>query len=266
MPAVIVAGYLATLACEFTWMLSTYERGDVLRPRLGQIFRAWITEATIGPAVFLWWQPFRSRVIPDRLTPRPCGRRGMVFVHGFFCNRGVWTRWLRRTDRNFVAVDLEPAFGSIDRYGDAIGQAVDRITQSTGMTPIVVAHSMGGLAVRAWLASDGQADKVHRVVTIATPHAGTRAARYAGSRNGAQMAEGSAWLAELAAREDPKVRPRFVCFWGHCDNIVFPVRSAMLDGADNRHLTATPHVRMVFHRDIFAAVMALADDDAVPSH
>ena len=51
------------------------------------------------------------------------------------------------------------------------------------------------------------------------------------------------------------MRARFVCFWSHCDNIVFPTRSATLPGADNRHLEATPHVRMVYHPDVFAEVM-----------
>lgn len=266
LPAVIVVGYLLTLAYEFAAMLSTFQPADVLRPRLGDVLRAWFAEAAIAPLVFLWWQPWRSRSVADRLTMRPVGRRGFVFVHGFFCNRGIWTRWLRRSDRDFVALDLEPVFGSIDEYAGSIDDAVNRVRRSTGMAPVVVAHSMGGLAVRAWLASSGRVSEVHRVVTIATPHGGTRAASlHARARNLAQMAVGSAWLADLTAREDLATRSRFVCFWGHCDNIVFPVRSARLEGADNRHIAATPHVKMVFHPHIYAAVIALADEPSEAS-
>ena len=47
----------------------------------------------------------------------------------------------------------------------------------------------------------------------------------------------------------------FTCFWGHCDNIVFPTRSATLPGADNRHLVQTPHVAMTFHPEVFGYVL-----------
>jgi triacylglycerol esterase/lipase EstA (alpha/beta hydrolase family) len=96
---------------------------------------------------------------------------------------------------------------------------------------------------------------MHRLVTVATPHSGTRLGGRGRGANVGQMQIGSDWLAQLAAREPAELRARFVCFWSHCDNIVFPTRSATLPGADNRHLEATPHVRMVYHADVFAEVM-----------
>jgi hypothetical protein len=69
------------------------------------------------------------------------------------------------------------------------------------------------------------------------------------------MRVGSDWLARLAASEIPATRARFTCFWSHCDNIVFPTRSATLAGADNRHLPVTPHVQMVEHPAVFAEVV-----------
>jgi len=75
--------------------------------------------------------------------------------------------------------------------------------------------------------------------------------------NTAQMRLGSDWLAQLAARESAASRGRFICFWGHCDNIVFPTRSATLAGADNRHLPATPHVQMVEHPAVVEEVLRI---------
>jgi pimeloyl-ACP methyl ester carboxylesterase len=80
--------------------------------------------------------------------------RGVVLVHGFLCNRAFWTPWLaplRARGHAFVAVTLEPAFGSIDDYAPAIEAAVRRVTEATGQAPLIVGHSMGGLAIRAWL-------------------------------------------------------------------------------------------------------------------
>jgi pimeloyl-ACP methyl ester carboxylesterase len=99
-------------------------------------------------------------------------RRGAVFIHGFVCNRGFWTPWLkelRARGHSFVAVNLEPVFGSIDEYVPIVEGAVQRVTQATGMAPVLVCHSMGGLAARAWLRAMSADGRVHHVITIGSP-------------------------------------------------------------------------------------------------
>ena len=254
----VVFGYGAVLAVEFAWLRSSYAEGDDARPRIGQLIRAWVLEITIAPRVFLWRQPLRSQSERDHL-PAAQGRRGVLLVHGFFCNRGLWNRWLRRLrhhDIPCVAVSLEPAFGSIDDYRQTIADAMSRLELATGLAPVIVAHSMGGLAARAWWAAEPEA-RCHRLVTIASPHTGTRLGAHGRSANITQMRLGSEWLAHLAAKESPASRERFVCFWGHCDNIVFPTRNATLAGADNRHLPVTPHVQMVEHPAVFEEVLRI---------
>ena len=126
----------------------------------------------------------------------------------------------------FVAVNLEPVFGSIDHYADIIEAAVQRLESAGGLPPVMVAHSMGGLAVRAWMAAHAGDERVHRVITIGTPHRGTFLGRFGHTHNARQMRIGSDWQRELAAREPPHRYGRFTCFYGHCDNIVFPAVTA----------------------------------------
>jgi triacylglycerol esterase/lipase EstA (alpha/beta hydrolase family) len=130
--------------------------------------------------------------------------------------------------------------------------AVRSVEQATGMAPVIVAHSMGGLAVRAWLAAQGNPLRAHRIVTIGTPHGGTWLARLARASNGRQMRLQSRWLAELARAEalHPHPYSRFTCFYGNCDNIVFPPSAATLAGADNRLLSGVAHVHMAYARPI----------------
>ena len=260
--AAMVAGYAGTLGLEFVLLGRSYSSDDDHRPTLRQLFLSWRQEVLVAPRVFLWRQPFRSNAVPDLLPAASRDRRGVVFVHGFFCNRGLWNPWLRRFRTNgipFAAVTLEPVFGSVDRYVDTIDAAVRDVEAATGLAPVLVAHSMGGLAVRAWLARRGSAERFHRIVTIASPHRGTWMARYGRTANGLEMRLDSPWLKALAAAESPALRDRFTCFWSHCDNIVFPTAGAMLAGADNRHLPATPHVAMAFHPAVFDEVSRLVD-------
>jgi triacylglycerol esterase/lipase EstA (alpha/beta hydrolase family) len=252
--------HAAVLAFEFM-LLSRAHPGDAIqRPARSALIKAWWGEVVIGIRVFGWRQPFRSNAVPDLLATAT-GRRGVVLVHGFICNRGLWNPWmerLRRSGTPFVAVNLEPVFGSIDEYAPLIDDAVRRITAATGCAPVLVAHSMGGLAVRAWLRNHRLADTppVHSVVTIATPHGGTSLARFGFSSNTRQMRRGSSWLRSLEAAEAHSGYAAFTCYFGHCDNIVLPASSATLPGATNRHVPGIAHVHLAFYRPILDDVLS----------
>lgn len=244
--AFIVFGYALVLAIEFVLLRAMHRDDPAPRATAGQLFRAWWGEVGSAPLVFCWRQPFRSQRWSDHVPANASGRRGVLLVHGFVCNRGLWSQWLARLhalDVPCVAVNLEPVFGSIEEYAAMIDAGVQRLERATGLAPLIVAHSMGGLAVRRWWASREHAG-VHHVITIGTPHQGTWLARFALTPNGRQMQRNSPWLQALAAHEPAGRTAKFTCFYGHCDNIVFPTSTATLAGADNRHLSGVAHVHM----------------------
>ena len=132
--------------------------------------------------------------------------------------------------------------------------------------PLLVGHSMGGLALRAWLRRHAGHARVHGAITVGTPHRGTWLGRFAFSVNGVQMRIDSAWLGALTAVEAQGPFPRFTCFYSHCDNIVFPASMATLPGADNRHLRGQAHVHMLQHPDVLDEVLRrLREPDAQPA-
>ena len=242
------------LAPQFLLMAWVARRTGQERPGARALARAWWAETRWAALVFGWWQPFRHRALPDWLPPPregARGPRGVVLVHGFLCNRGFWLPWmrlLRARGHPYVAVTLEPPFGSIDDYAATLDAAVARVAQATGQAPLVVAHSMGGLAVRAWLrAVPGAQARVHRVATIGTPHHGTWPARHARSTNGRQMRLHGDWVRALAQQEPAARRALFVCWHSPCDNVVYPASAAVLEGADNRRVAGAAHVELAFH-------------------
>ncbi len=276
--ALLAGGYAAVLALEFVLLRFAHGADATPKPSPLQLLRAWWGEVCAAPRVFGWRQPFCSARWPDFL-PEPLSagadrngleltnqihaqltrKRGVLFVHGFVCNRGLWNPWLQRLHEQgtpFVAVNLEPVFGGIDDYAPRIEQAVQRLHAATGLAPVVVAHSMGGLALRRWWVdhlqagqrTDQQANqptpRIHHAITIGTPHHGTWLARFATTRNARQMQQNSPWLRALQAREPANHGQHFTCFYGHCDNIVFPPATATLQGANNLHLPAVAHVCM----------------------
>ena len=253
----ILLGYAVVLGLEFV-LLAFVRTGDPApRASASQLLRAWWGEATSAPTVFCWRQPFRSQAEPDHLPADARGRTPCLLVHGFVCNRGFWNPWLRRLRAAgvpFIAVNLEPVFGSVDDYVAILDAAAARLRDATGRAPFVIAHSMGGLAVRAW--RQQRAAEVAHVVTIGTPHHGTWLARFGLTANGRQMRQRSRWLEGLVGAEGRRYE-HFTCFYSHCDNIVFPPSTATLPGADNRHVAGSAHVHLAFQEVVVTETLAL---------
>jgi predicted alpha/beta hydrolase family esterase len=256
--ATIVLSYSLFLGIEFIALYFAGREDPAPRPTWGELARAWLGETTAAPRVFCWRQPFLWRAVPDLLTPQ--AGRGVVFIHGFVCNRGFWNPWMRELQAKrhcFAAVNLEPVFGSIEDYVSIIDEAVARVSQATGQPPILVCHSMGGLAARAWLRARSAHGRVHHVITIGTPHHGTWLARFSRMPNGTQMARQGGWLRALERGEHAASHAAFTCWYSNCDNIVFPASTATLAGADNRLVRGVAHVQLAFRPEVMSASLAM---------
>lgn len=261
----VALGYTIFLAVEFLLMRQIGKDDPVPRPTWQELLRAWWAECWIAPQVFCWRQPFRSNAIPDQLSPGAVihGRRGVVFVHGFLCNRGFWNPWMARLQGSghaFVALNLEPIWGSIDDYAPKIEAAVQQVTRATGRKPLLVCHSMGGLAARAWLKRMKAEARVHHVVSLGTPHHGTWLARFGHGHNTRQMRVLSDWHAQLDHEMPAERHALFTSLYSNCDNIVFPASCAILAGADNRLVRGAAHVQLAFLPKVIDDSLAWLED------
>lgn len=244
-----VLGVPIVLVLQFTTMRLANRVDPAFRVRVSTLLAAWAGELRAAILVFGWRQPFRSGELPDRPEGSSAPGRALLLVHGFGCNRGFWLPWLQRLrneGRSYIALTLEPPWGPIERYAAAIEAAVTRLERQTGMSPVIVAHSMGGLAVRNWWAQT-RVDRIHRLITLGTPHHGTVLARLGHLPNVRQMRRHNDWLRALAEREGVQRRQRTSCFWSLCDNIVFPADTATLPDAANHRLDDIGHVAMGGH-------------------
>lgn len=265
---IIVFGFGLLLALEFVFLHFVNAADPAPKPTLATLVAAWWGECVTAVQVFFWRQPFRANAVADHLTPAGLlkGQRGIVFVHGFFCNRGLWTPWLRRLQGGshaFIALSLEPVFGSIDDYAPQIEAAVEKMTQLTGMPPLLVCHSMGGLAARAWLKIMRADARVHHVVTIGTPHRGAWLARWGHGHNARQMRLLSDWHTQLEVDMPAGRHALFTCWYSNCDNLAFPSATATLPGADNRLILGAAHVRLAFLPQVMEQTLAMLESPKI---
>ncbi|OHC62818.1 MAG: hypothetical protein A2040_15310 [Rhodocyclales bacterium GWA2_65_19] len=183
---------------------------------------------------------------PDRLAHCAARRTPLLLIHGYQCNRGFWF-WLRRkleaVGWTVATHSLEPVFADIDSYAPGIARRVDAVLAATGAPQLIlVGHSMGGLAIRAYLRRHGTG-KVARIVTLGSPHQGSRLACLGLGQNARQMRLGSPWLKDLAAAET--LPPGSVSIYSGHDNYVFPQeQAAALAGAATVAVGGVSHLGM----------------------
>jgi triacylglycerol lipase len=128
--------------------------------------------------------------------------------------------------------------GDLHASADVLATAVDDALRRTGAGSVdVVGYSAGGVIARLW-AADGGADQARRVLTLGSPHHGTRVADLAVGFVPAECPEGcrqlttdSDLLAQLNAGDETPAGPTWVSVWTTVDQVVTPPESAHLDGA-----------------------------------
>jgi pimeloyl-ACP methyl ester carboxylesterase len=242
----------------------------MIRSRSGGSWLAWLMayggEFKAALRVFLLRQPWPHRQNGVQL-PLPGATAGCIasglpvlLVHGFICNHRVWddvALALREAGHPVLAVDLEPLFTSIDDYAPVIERAVTQLLAQTGAGQLaLVGHSMGGLVIRAWLRTqrDNRLDRVVRIVTLGTPHQGTRMLEAGLTANAKQMMWHSDWLQSLAAGESPTQRARMHLALTRQDNVVFPQREQVLAGAHVTEFEGMGHLEMCLDRGVITWV------------
>jgi triacylglycerol lipase len=232
-------------------------------------WRALWREASACWRVFVIWQPWRWRDVSDNVPgPDPQARAAVVLVHGYACNRGIWRVWMHRLRERatpFLALNLEPVWGSID---DHVGQIEGAVTQAALLgtaRPWLVCHSMGGLAVRAWLAqTPGAHARIAGLVTLGTPHHGTWLARWGLGCKAWQMQTGSPWLARLAQLEADRCdlawrSVHVLSVQAPADQVVFPAHTAVWGPSTTWSVAGHGHVSMVVDEDLLERCLAWMD-------
>lgn len=221
-------------------------------PRWGDLLQAWAREVVATEMSFGWRQPWRTHAEPDHLpAPAQGATHGVLLVHGFSCNRAFWNVWMARLRQQrgvaFVAPSLEPAFGRIDAYAEPLEQAVQQLVAATGRMPVIVCHSMGGVAVRAWWRRyGGDGREAPQVITLGTPHGGTLLAALSPAYNARQMRWQCDWIRAL-----PPL-PRLTAVWTPCDQMVMPALTAAPAGSSAHRIDAVGHVGLVSDPRVWA--------------
>jgi triacylglycerol lipase len=188
----------------------------------------------------------------------------VVLVHGLVDNRSVFTvmrRALRR--RGFASVctwNYSPLQRDVQGAAAALGRHIERICRETGHEQVhVVGHSMGGLVARYLVQRLGGDHRVESLVTLGTPHGGSRWAHMLPTPLVRQLRPGSPLIRELA-EPAPSCRTRITAIYSDLDQMVVPSAAGRCDHPDLRArnvlFRGIGHMSLPIHRGVVDEVAA----------
>ena len=162
----------------------------------------------------------------------------ILLVHGMIDNRAIFTvlrrRLRRRGFETTATLNYSPITNDIRGAARDLAAEVEALVARTGYDRVhVIAHSLGGLIARYYVQRLGGDERVHTLVTLGTPHAGSLHAHLLPVRLCRQLRPGSELMAELALPA-PGCSTRFVAYWSDGDQVIVPHVNARLEHPDLR--------------------------------
>ncbi|MEU0284672.1 alpha/beta fold hydrolase [Streptomyces sp. NPDC006147] len=226
------------------------------------LYPAGIIQERRGPDRSALPAPEGTAQLPVRAKPP------VVLLHGFIDNRSVFVllrRSLAQHGRQQIeSLNYSPLTCDIRIAAELLGRHIEQVCERTGSTRVdVVGHSLGGLIARYYVQRLGGDRRVRTLVTLGTPHSGTRVAPLANAHPIVrQMRPGSPVLEELA-QPAPGCRTHFVAFWSDLDHIMDPLETACVEHPDltavNVRVSGVGHLALPVHPAVATGIRQALD-------
>lgn len=211
---------------------------------------------------------YPTGVCQEKVAARPpTTRPPVLLLHGFTDNRSVFVllrRALGTGGRHVEAYNYSPFTLDLRVTARHLARRVEELCERTGQERVdLVGHSLGGLVGRYYVQRLGGDSRVRTLVTLGTPHSGTRVAPFMDAHPLIrQIRPDSEVITELAA-PTPGCATRCVAFWSEFDAIMIPVATARIEHPDlcveNVQVTGIGHLALAAHPAVIAAVRHTLD-------
>ncbi len=203
----------------------------IVRIVLGILFEVVATLVMIGGAV-LYSVLSRIYRFPEIFHRWENGdETPVLMIHGYFQNASNY--WLMKTClrrdgwSHLYTLTLSPPWSSITVLSQQVKTKIDEIMDKTGAKRVdIVAHSMGGLVSRYYIKKLMGDKNVSRLITLASPLAGTYTAYLGIGTCAREMCPGSKFLKELDFRPEEFPQLFQTAIYSDLDELVIPHHSA----------------------------------------
>lgn len=185
----------------------------------------------------------------------PGGGPPIVFIHGYMMNRAcffvLYWRLRRMGYRNLYALNLRPLIGALSGQAEGLVRLLRMVASGAQNQPLyLIGHSQGGLLLRWVAGGSGHGLNIAKIITLGSPHRGTRIAHLGFGANARDLEPDSASLTALPET----IEAPLVAFYSDLDQIILPAESAKFGDA-NRFFSETGHFALLYRAPVFASIL-----------
>lgn len=215
--------------------------------------------AILGREAAAWARQGQLIVTTPRRPPRvrADASRAIVFVHGYGAAGAVFEPMRTHVERTLGIPTVDFTYRSMSSFGDItarLAALLERVGEGRKLD--VVAHSLGGLLTRWVMQELDGASRIDRLVTLATPHAGTGSARLAAGPLRQVLLPGSAVVRRLAAGRARAAGVAHAAYVAGADLMITPPSSAAaIEDARVRWYDDLGHNAMLYDSRVQADVV-----------
>lgn len=263
------------VTCAFFWyetangphlaILREVSRGRVkawvFRGYLTSLFSLFLVIATFPMGVFA-----NRRKAPLRGDDRPAPP--VLLVHGVYHNSSAWFLlriFLERAGFTRIRAWHYPSFRP--SFDELAGRLVEEIRELARAFPgekiLLVGHSMGGLLIRTALSDPTVAAVAGAVVTLGTPHQGTKLAVFAVGRPARSLGYRCPLIEKIKTLPFPQELPR-LALYSPVDDMVLPNSAGVPEGSSWPAEMTAPvgHLCLIYHPSILRRVVAFLKENS----
>ena len=214
---VVLAGYMVfTLASNIIYWYETLNSPEpaIPSPRPGVFSCLFCYLNSLGSyllcAVIFVLGPFSHRRViksPEQNPALP----PLILIHGIYNSAAVWRYLGRRFGKAgfpFSTSSYRSVFTSPQRLIQGLEDHVRKVEAAfPGQKPVFVCHSLGGLIVRHWLLAPGNRERAGGVLTLGTPHKGSKVAALGPGRLVKHLLPTADFIRSLQNATDPAPLP-----------------------------------------------------------
>lgn len=256
---------LTALSVLLSYTVAWYERANAQPDLIERRF------TTRGCGIAIWLLIQETACLLLTVVMRPLGwaatrvpeagqsdRPPVILLHGLFQNRGClfWLQFRLRSAGYLQTMSIStPPWRDIETLTEILAKKVDELRIRLKVDKVVlVGHSMGGMIARNYIQNRGGAANVYGVVTLGSPHHGSKLAPFAISPMGKTLLPGCEFLVKFNSMPWPE-QARAISIYTRYDNIVLPAESAKMTGAQVVELDGMGHTSLLFHPRSLQAVI-----------
>ena len=229
--------------------LSNGRPGRLLMKGILSCYLSMLLTIALYPTSF--WR--RLRQIRARLPNAPS--LPSFWFTACYHNVSAWTlyrRWLKAAGFTNIHVMHYSSFNrTFDQLLENLGQLVAEVRRRfPDKQPILIGHSLGGLLSRAFVQSEENSTKIGGVITLGTPHQGSKMAALGPGRLAQSLIYRGPLIEAMEKDGAMDTPPPCVVLYSPIDNMVLPNHALQTTTAGWVHQETSPisHVAMLYHK------------------